>query len=123
MTTPDRRLWEYDHPYYCAEGNCYKPDHHERYESWADFTEQLWFSGDRDLNLLFRWDWKSPRRYPDPDDRSDLPDFLLLFFVQQRKARQYSVEITVTDEDEPAVRKFLIECAATMRAVWEPLLA
>lgn len=115
-------LWEYDHPYYCAEGNYYKADNHERYESWADFTGELWFIGDRDLNLLFRWDWKSPRREPDPDYRSDSPDSLLLFFVQQRKARQYSCQITVTDEDEPAVRAFLADCAQKMREVWEPLL-
>ncbi|MFE5332920.1 hypothetical protein ACFRCG_41710 [Embleya sp. NPDC056575] len=116
-------LWEVDHPYYCADGNYWATDgaNHETYDSWAEFTEEtLWFSGDRDLNLLFRWDWKSYRNDPDPDDRS-IPDQLCLYFVQQRKANQYSVAIQVTDDDEPAIRAWLDECARTMRALWEPL--
>lgn len=118
----DRHLWEYDHPYYCGEP---AREYREKYASWADFTDTLWFGGDRDLNLLFRWDWQRWRDDPDIDpdlEPGEDTDELLLFFMQQRKGRFHDVTIKVTDEDEPAVRKFLAECAATMRAVWEPFL-
>ncbi|MFD6968344.1 hypothetical protein [Streptomyces sp. NPDC059949] len=117
-------LWEIDHPYYCAEGNYFKAGQHTLFESWADFTEETTFySGDRDLNLLIRWDWKSYRRDPDLLSRDeDAEDELLLFFVLQRKAWLCSAAVTVTDDDEPAVRAWLAECAQTMRATWEPLL-
>lgn len=80
-------LWEIDHPYYCTEGNWHSAGQHTRFNSWAEFTDTTFHSGDRDLNLLIRWDWKSYRRDPDPmlqDD--DAEDELLLFFVLQRKA-------------------------------------
>jgi hypothetical protein len=109
---PEPHLWEIDHPYYCAEGNFFKAGQHTRFESWADFTEETYYSGDRDLNLVFRWDWHRS---------DDGPDELLLFFVFQRKAWLCSVGIAVTEADEPAVREFLESCARTMAATWEPL--
>lgn len=110
-TTP--RLWEIDHPYYCAEGNFFKADQHRSWDSWEQFTEETVFvTGDRDLNLLFRWDWK----------RSGNRHTLLLFFVIQRKGFNCSHDIAVTEADEPAVRAFLEDCARTIRAVWEPFL-
>jgi hypothetical protein len=116
-----KHLWEYGHPYYCAEGNYFKVDQHTRFGSWSEFaTETLFFSGDRDQNLLFRWDWNSWKRHPDPSMRGDEPDELLLFFVLQRKAWLCSVGIAVTDEDEPSVREYLARCARTMAATWEP---
>lgn len=121
MTAP--HLWEYHHPYFCEDGNRYANDHHERYDSWHQFAlTTLWHSGDRDMNLLFRWDWFSWRRHPEPDLRSDEPDQLCLHFVQQRRADLFSCTIKVTDEDEANVRKFLADCAAKMRELWEPLL-
>ena len=116
-------LWEIDHPYYCQEGNYFKNDQHTLFASWAEFTETTFHGGDRDLNLLIRWDWKSYRRSPDPllqDDEAE--DELLLFFVLQRKAWLCSVGIRVTDEDEPTVRAWLAECAVAMRDTWEPFL-
>jgi hypothetical protein len=38
MTTHTQHLWEYDHPYYCAEGNYFKIGQHEHFASWQDFT-------------------------------------------------------------------------------------
>ena len=114
-------LWEVDHPYYCAEG-CFRANgHYETYESWAEFTETGWFTSDPDMNLLFRWDWQSWKRHPDPDLRSDSPDELQLFFVLQRKADQYSMGVRVTDDDEPAIRAWLEERAKTIAAIWAPL--
>ena len=46
---------------------------------------------------------------------------LLLFFILQRKAICCSVEMPITEVDEPRVRWFLEECARTTRAIWEPI--
>jgi len=117
-----RRLWEFGHPYYCANGNFFNAGQHELYESWREFAETGGcVLGDRDQSLLVRWDWHSWRRHPDPDLRGDSPDELHLFFILQRKALWRSVSITVTDEDEAAVRQFLEECGKTMAAIWEPV--
>lgn len=122
MGEAPRHLWEYDHPYYCQEGNFYKPGMHALFGSWEDFAaETEFFGGDRDQNLLIRWDWRSWRRHPDPMLQGDDPDELLLFFVLQRKAILCSAGIAVTDEDEPAVREFLRECGKTITAIWEPV--
>ena len=125
MTSTDiRHLWEVDHPYYCQEGNYFKTGQHTTFASWAHFVEDTVFvTADRDQNFLIRWDWHTDRTPGEPLVRGiDGDDRLLLFFVLQRKAWLCSVEITVTEADEPAVRKFLAECAETMRATWEPLL-
>jgi hypothetical protein len=122
MPTEVKHLWEYDHPYYCAEGNFFKPGQHQLFASWEEFATTTFFAtGDRDQNLLIRWDWLSWRRHPDPDLRNDVPDILLLFFVLQRKAILCSAGIAVTDDDESRVLEFLRECGKTMSAIWEPV--
>lgn len=116
-----RHLWEYDHPYYCNEGNFFQHGLHERYESWDDFHAE-WGDADPDLNLVFRWDWKRA----DPDDYepgADLPpDKLLVHWVLQRKAILRSTECVVTEADEPAALAWLTERAITLRAIWDPVL-
>jgi hypothetical protein len=128
-----KHLWEYDHPYYCTEGNyLYSPVRHsdvtvhDQLPSWEAFKESGWFDNDRDLNLLFRWDWKAwhlefPEDYPDEQGRTESHD-LQLYFMLQRKAFCRSVYVAVTPEDEPEVRAWLEECAKTIRAIWEPIL-
>ena len=49
-------------------------------------------------------------------------DTLQLFYFMQRKARNMSVFVSVTEDDEPAVREFLTAKADHMRKLWEPLL-
>ena len=127
-----KHLWEYDHPYYCNEGNylaspvrdaelnCW-----QEYESWQDFYDD-WGDTDPDLNLLFRWDWKAwhlewPEDYPDEEGRTEQHQ-LLLYFMLQRKAFNKSIYVTLTADDEPAVRKWLTQRARTMAAIWSPLL-
>ncbi|MFE0088818.1 hypothetical protein [Streptomyces sp. NPDC059016] len=109
-------LWEIDHPYYANEGNYYEAGHHNLVSSWDEFTTTTWFDGDRDLNLLYRWDWRKPGHHEWTGAET-----LLLFFMLQRKAICCSVEIRVTEADEPRVRWFLEDCAQTMRAIWEPI--
>lgn len=141
-------LWEADHPYYATEGNYFKNGYHELYESWADFAQpsvgvsfdllvqipegvhgpNLLYDFDDDPNYLWRWDWKRA----DPDDYGyeleedpefELPgDTLFLFFMQQRRACCNSVEMPVTEADEPAVREWLAAKALHVTRVWEPFL-
>ena len=137
--TEQKRLWEFDHPYYCSEGNYFSAGQHEVFESWAAFATpsaqssledigNLLYDFDDDLNLLWRWDW----RRPDPSDYEyeleedpdfEMPgDYLLLFFMMQRKARNMSAEVAITEADESAVREWLEKKALHMRKLWEPLL-
>jgi hypothetical protein len=112
----EQHLWEIDHPYYAAEGKFFKLGHHTLFTSWDEFIETTFFDGDRDLNLLYRWDWEKPGFNDWEGDEQ-----LKLFFILQRKAICCSVEMPITDADEPRVRWFLEECARTMRAIWEPV--
>lgn len=134
MTIETKHLWEYDHPYYCSAGNyLYSPMHHrdmsvhDQVDSWESFKNDYGFhDADRDLNLLFRWDWKAwhlefPEDYPDEEGRTEKHE-LMLFFMLQRKALCRSIHIAVTPEDEPEIRAWLEECAKTVRALWEPLI-
>lgn len=122
----DMHLWEYDHPYYATTGNYFASgdslhDVHTELSSWRSFTQTTFYSGDRDLNLLYRWDWYSPTRHPDPDLRSSGVDYLSLYFMLQRKACACSVNVRVNDEDEPDVRAWLSGCAKAIAAIWEPI--
>lgn len=121
-----KHLWEYDHPYHCDAGNYFVAPiefHkvHTEFGSWADFKEELFYGGDRDLDLLFRWDWHAwhleyPEDYPDGQEKHELH----LYFIFQRKAYNVSVHVDVTPADEPEIRAWLEECAKTTRALWEP---
>ena len=117
MTEPTaQHLWEIDHPYYACEGNHYARDHHTRYENWADFTDTTFFNYDRDQNLVYRWDWRKPGFHDWGGAET-----LSLYFMLQRKAIACSVEMPVSDTDEPSVREFLIECARHITEIWAPL--
>ena len=127
MTDDIKHLWEYDHPYYCNEGNYLASpvrnadlDCWEKQDSWASFIE-AWGNSDPDLNLVFRWDWKA-WNLEYPEDYDEEHHVLTVFFMLQRKAFNKSVEITVKPEDEPAVREWLQERARTITAIWEPLI-
>ena len=86
-------LWEIDHPYYCQEGNRFEPHQHTHYESWSDFAEETYFvKGDRDQNLLFRWDWHKPGHHGWEGEEQ-----LLLFFVLYPLAVLFSNSVTGQD--------------------------
>ncbi|WP_432184881.1 hypothetical protein [Streptomyces tendae] len=131
MTTTTRPLWDYDHPYYCAEGNYFKNGQHLTYASWTDFHDE-WGDLDDDLNAVFRWDWNTPdpTDYCPPDcnghddgDCDEVPPVTLtVHWVLQRKAILRSTECPVTEADEPAIRQWLARKAAYVRSIWEPLL-
>jgi hypothetical protein len=122
MTTAPR-LWEVDHPYYCTEGNYFKNGQHLTYASWTEFHAE-WGHLDDNLNVVFRWDWKTPDPTDyDEDEGEEVPPVTLnLYWVLQRKAILRSTECPVTEADEPAIREWLTRKANYVRAIWEPLL-
>ena len=121
MVSGERHLWEYEHPYGCAEGNWFANGWHREYESWADFLDDHGPS-DVDLNLVWRWDWESERD-EETDEPTDRPGTTLrLHIVQQRKAILQSVDVKVTPDDEPAVREFLAKHGTKIAALWAGVL-
>jgi hypothetical protein len=126
MTT---KLWDVDHPYYCNESNHFALGWNIQHGSWADFIEGMGES-DRDLNLLFRWDWKRYAEDDGPDlepgdsgDGRTVRHELQTFWVMQRKGIFCCHEIEVTEEDEPAVRGWLEGRLVHLLRLWEPLNA
>lgn len=121
-----KHLWEYDHPYYCNEGNYFASGYdyhrvHTDHDSWQSFVEDGFFDSDPELNLLFRWDWIA-RHLEDPEEYPDESHQLKLYFILQRKANLHSNHVTVTAADEPAIRAWLVERATSVSAIWEPLI-
>lgn len=115
------RLWDVKHPYYACEGNYYQAGMHQEYGSWSEFVE-AWSGYDIDQNLVYRWDWY----VPDPADFTEgeeIPgEALQVYWMGQRKAKCWSTYVTVTREDEPAIRAWLTIRAERIRDIWEPLL-
>lgn len=110
------RLWEARHDYYCNEGNYYSNDCGAEYESWADFLSEEGDS-DMDMNLVFRWDWREGEDWEIPAGQAQL----LLFWIGQRKGIYRYSRVTVTRDDEPAIRAWLEPRFAHLKGLWEPL--
>lgn len=130
MATRPRKalhLWEAKHPYYAQEGNYYSNECHITFGTWAEFIAAEG-DADMDLNLIYRWDWQRPeddngkklRLNPDPYYR-DMT--LKLFYIGQRKALARSVNVSVCQADEPAVRKWLTPRLSRLLKLWAPLAA
>jgi hypothetical protein len=110
------KLWDADHPYYCATGCHFERGCHLTHESWSAFVA-VWGTSDEDMNLLFRWDWK------EDEDDNGIPTGehrLSLFYFLQRKGYPISHEVTVTKADEPAVREWLAGKWKHMQRLWSP---
>lgn len=103
-------LWDVDHPYYCEESNFYKAGLVGEFASWQTFIDEC--EHDVDLNLLFRWDWTQ---------FEDEGDTLRLHFMTQRKGAYRSAIVSVTKDNERAVREYLAERWAHMMTLWAPL--
>lgn len=122
----DKHLWEYDHPYYCSDSNYYARGDQQpftEYENWSDFFDEM-ENADKDLNLLFRWDWhrldEEELGWAEEDEYTG--DTLQLFFMGQRKGLFFINFVKVTENDEDAVRMYLRGYADKMRKLWDPLL-
>jgi hypothetical protein len=123
-------LWEASHSYYCNEGNFYARESCESYyKSFASFIESEG-DNDKDLNLLFRWDW-SEENYNDQGD--SLPPFngdvnyrngkLKLFWMGQSKGLYRWSIVEVCRADEPAVIEFLTPHWEHLKSLWSPIEA
>ena len=127
----EKRLWEYDHQYYCSESNFFvrrdSDYYNEPEESWAEFLEG-WGKSDVDMNLVFRWDWHEldPDDYESDEEKptgwsAENPDYLEIFFMLQRKGIFAPVVCWVNKSDEPSIREWLASRWETMAAIWEPI--
>lgn len=125
------KLWDVEHPYYCNEGNYFAVGDqcHSVYKRWQDFHEEQG-DDDMDMNLVFRWDWKSPREDDDPDkpiawaaDESYRDSTLLIFFMGQRKGLYRWAEVDVCRADEPQVKEWLFSRYEHLLKLWDPFAA
>jgi hypothetical protein len=125
MPKKRKRLWEVDHPYYCAESNYFastKQQPEECYDSWQAFISERG-DYDKDQNLVFRFDWKE-------GDDHDLPNYngdksariakLVIYYVLQRKGIFAWAIIDVCRNDEPAVYEWLKGSYAKIQELWKP---
>ncbi|GGN38975.1 hypothetical protein FHR83_006820 [Actinoplanes campanulatus] len=94
------RLWEIEHPHYCETSRWCEHQGNPRFTSWADFTDSAFYDGDRDQNLLIRWDWDTHDDYNNPDSGEQVHD-LLLFFVLQRKPIFTAAKVRVQPAGAP----------------------
>ena len=104
-----KRLWEADHPYYCNDGNFFDNGCTDNHDSWRDFvTEQG--DADKDMNLVFRWDWKSVGR-----------ERLQICWMTQRKGYYRTSFVYVERANEPEIRAWLADRFSHLLKLWEPL--
>jgi len=121
-----KHLWEVNHSYYCNESNYYQNGTGSSFATWQEFISEFGDS-DKDLNLIFRWDWKLPT-----DDDGNLiinedPCYrdgtLQLFLMGQRTGLYWCTEVSVCKADEPSVIEFLQPRFEHLVSLWEPLEA
>jgi len=106
-----KHLWDYEHPYYCNQGNYFSNDTISTYETWTDFYEdENNRDMDIDMNLIFRWDWD--------DERG-----LMFFIIGQRHGVFRSVWIKHPEkEKESEIRTYLQQHFDRMLENWAPFL-
>ena len=127
MKITKKHLWEIKHPYYCEEHNYYQNLNEEQvtFKSWKDFLEDFG-EADDDYNFLFRWDWIINEDSEGNSAISGDPNYrdgeLKLFFMGQRKGMYWSNSISVCQNDEKEIIKYLKKRASYMKKLWEPLL-
>lgn len=109
------KLWEYEHPYYMAEGNYFASGVHnccQNFESLDSFIEE-WKDADIDLNRIHRWDFNC-------EDDQKLPTQVTFYYVIQRKANILSCTVKIdASKDEEKIRKFLRPHAILNQKLWE----
>lgn len=121
MTSEKRkRLWDVDHPYFCRPENFHCNGCSHTYGSVDEFMSD--HSSDPDLNLLFRWDWRTPRC----DDGYGENEVVELFFVKQRKGAFFSALVMISpdreerERDEQALHCYIKARWDHMRLLWSP---
>lgn len=119
------RLWEIEHPYYCAQSNYLAPGDdqpEERFSSWKEFIEDRG-NENPDMNLIFRFDWYEGAQYDlpeyDGDDKAKVGQ-LILYYILQRKGHYGWVVVDVCRNDEPAIVAWLLPRYQKIAELWKP---
>lgn len=119
------RLWEIDHPFYCAQSNYMCPmdePPEERFSSWEEFISERG-KEDSDMNLIFRFDWCEGSQYDlpeyDGDDKAKIAQ-LVLYYILQRKGHYCWVIIDVCRDDEPKIVCWLKARHKKITELWKP---
>lgn len=119
--TKPATLRDSKHSYTGADQNYFMPANQQdslfvTYDSWGEFIHSGNADLDMDYNLMYRWDWKKKGEgYP-------TKEHITLYWLQQRRGCVGSDTIYVTEEDEPAIRKYLQPFAKHMKDLWAPIL-
>jgi len=108
----DKHLWEIKHDYYCSDSNYYHAGELEEFKSWDEFLEH-YGTVDLDMNLLFRWDWRTR------DEKGT--GVLELFYILQRKGIFRPIEILVSPDNEGDIKKWLTIKFNHLFKLWEPI--
>ncbi len=106
-------LWEVDHAYYCSEEG-------EDYQSWQDFLDE-WETADKDMNLLFRFDFLDTEGYQEDFEFSDGDKLLRLNYLHQRKGYVSTQTVKVHESQESIIRTWLQERCDYLKSLWKPL--
>jgi hypothetical protein len=111
-----KHLWEVDHPYYCAMGNYFSNDAYLEFSTWSAFLEEFG-KADFAMNLLFRFDWNLDEN---PSEDMYYRDGVLnIYWMAQRKGRNFSSHVRVCKADESKVIEFLKPRWEYMKKLWE----
>lgn len=122
------RLWEVDHPYYCAESNylCTLAEQskicEERFSTWEEFIKECG-DLDTDMNLLFRFDWKEGSEHDLPPYSGDDTHRIMrlcLYYLGQRKGHFHWKTVFVCRNDEPAIKEWLAVRFKKIKELWKP---
>lgn len=116
-----KHLWEYDHPYYGADG------YSNKLESFADLRASV-DGADEDMNLVYRFDWEDdsqPHRddcFLDGEDRSG--QRLTIHALMPRKSQFITWTCPISHDQEHEVIEWLRgpRIAGHLRKLWAPIL-
>jgi hypothetical protein len=115
-------LKETNHPYYCSINNFYVGNHNNEnwgrgeFSDWKEFKSSLYYNGDKDLNLLFRFDICQK-----DDDNGNLIDsfYIELFYILQRKGIFAPVFInSINKNNMDEIEFFLKERYEYLKGLW-----
>lgn len=94
------------------------------YDTWEEFiTESLAAKGTHpERNILYGWNWGKPRYgYRDEEPFEADQDTLFTYWILPFKNVLMTLEVTVSPNDEDAVRTWLTDRAAWLSAAWWPV--
>lgn len=116
-------LWEIDHPYYCNHGNYFASSRDLPTEHHRSFAEFIAANGDadKDMNLIFRWDWKEGEDHDLAAFNGDVNyrnGELCIYYMGQSKGLYRWVTVEVCRADEPDVIAFLRPMWDHLRLLW-----